>query len=384
MRATPSISPPRGAVALSRSGDAGIYGMATPGLRAARARRRSPPGERIPRSRDHVPGISAMQAAAAARRRTARPRFLRDLALRPPDALAGRSSAGSQRRPTGDFVVALYNPASERRRDQLPRAIEILREQRPPETPVVIARNLGRAGEAVAIANLATFDTDAVDMLTLVSSAAVDARSSRAAPAAPGLHAARLCGEACRYDARCTGQASHDGAFHRRRAGRARPDHGARPRLIARCPVVLYAGSLVPPEVVAAAPPDARVIDTAPLHLDEIIAEIAGAHAGGQEVARVHSGDPSLYGAIAEQMRRLRRARHPLRCDPGVPAFAAAAAALGPELTLPEVSQTVILTRTAVPRLAMPEGEELAAFGATGATLAIHLSIRNLAESCAS
>lgn len=150
--------------------------------------------------------------------------------------------------------------------------------------------------------------------------------------------------------------------------------------LIRRCPVVLYAGSLVPAEVVAEAPADARVVDTAPLTLDEIIGEMAQAHGCGLDVARVHSGDPSLYGAIAEQMRRLDDLGIPYDITPGVPAFAAAAAALGSELTLPEISQTVILTRTAVRSSAMPAGEDLATLGASGATLCLHLSIANLAH----
>jgi precorrin-4/cobalt-precorrin-4 C11-methyltransferase len=154
-------------------------------------------------------------------------------------------------------------------------------------------------------------------------------------------------------------------------------------RLIQECPVCLYAGSLVPAEIVAAAPPGARIVDTAPLTLDEIIAEMAAAHAAGLDVARVHSGDPSLYGAIAEQMRRLAALGIPYDVTPGVPsfaAFAAAAAALGCELTLPEIAQTVILTRTATRSSAMPPGEELDRLAATGATLAIHLSIANLAR----
>ncbi len=150
--------------------------------------------------------------------------------------------------------------------------------------------------------------------------------------------------------------------------------------LIARCPVVLYAGSLVPREVVACAPADARVIDTAPLTLDEIMAEIETAQGAGQDVARVHSGDPSLYGAIGEQIRRLEALGIDYTITPGVPAFAAAAAALGRELTLPEVSQTVILTRTSMKSSPMPEGEELAKLGASGATLAVHLSVRNLRQ----
>ena len=151
-------------------------------------------------------------------------------------------------------------------------------------------------------------------------------------------------------------------------------------RLVQTCPVCLYAGSLVPAEIVKAAPEGARIVDTAPLHLEEIIAEIAVADAAGQDVARLHSGDPSLYGAIAEQMRRLDALGIAYDVTPGVPAFAAAAAALRTELTLPRESQTVILTRTAVRASAMPEGESLAALGASRATLAIHLSVNNLAR----
>jgi precorrin-4/cobalt-precorrin-4 C11-methyltransferase len=150
--------------------------------------------------------------------------------------------------------------------------------------------------------------------------------------------------------------------------------------LIRACPVVLYAGSLVPAAVVAEAPRGARVIDTAPMTLDQIIAEMETAHSAGQDVARVHSGDPSLYGAIAEQMRRLDALAIPYDVTPGVPAFAAAAAALRRELTLPEVCQTVVLTRTAVRSSSMPEGEDLATLGKSGALLAIHLSVNNLAS----
>ena len=143
--------------------------------------------------------------------------------------------------------------------------------------------------------------------------------------------------------------------------------------LIARCPVCLYAGSLVPAAVVAHAPADALVVDTATLTLDEIVALMATADAEGKDVARVHSGDPSLYGAIAEQIRRLRDLGICFAITPGVPAFAAAAAALQTELTIPEVAQTVILTRTAMKSSPMPPGEELESLARTRATLAIHL-----------
>ena len=149
-------------------------------------------------------------------------------------------------------------------------------------------------------------------------------------------------------------------------------------RLIERCPVCLYAGSLVPAEIVASAPPGARILDTAPMHLDAIIAEIEAAHARGHDVARVHSGDPSIYGAVAEQMRRLDALAIPYEVVPGVPAFAGAAARLATELTLPEISQTIILTRTSGKASPMPPRESLEILGQSGATLAIHLSIRNL------
>lgn len=150
--------------------------------------------------------------------------------------------------------------------------------------------------------------------------------------------------------------------------------------LIRRAPVVLYAGSLVPRDVVAEAPAGARVVDTSGLTLDEIVAEMAAAHARGLDVARVHSGDPCVFGAIAEQMRRLDRLAIPYDVTPGVPSFAAAAAALKRELTLPGVSQTVILTRTGGRASGMPEGEDLETLSASGATLVLHLSINNLAR----
>lgn len=151
-------------------------------------------------------------------------------------------------------------------------------------------------------------------------------------------------------------------------------------RLIEQCPVCLYAGSLVPTEIVAAAPATAQVIDTAALDLDQIIDLITAAHAKGQDVARVHSGDPSIYGAIAEQMRRLDALGIAYDVVPGVPAFAAAAAVIQRELTLPDISQTIILTRTAVRSSSMPEGQDLATLGQARATMAIHLSINNLAK----
>ncbi|MBI5111743.1 MAG: precorrin-4 C(11)-methyltransferase [Rhodovulum sp.] len=148
--------------------------------------------------------------------------------------------------------------------------------------------------------------------------------------------------------------------------------------LLARCPVCLYAGSLVPAALLDHCPPGARIVDTAPLSLDEIAAEFSRATAAGHDVARLHSGDLSIWSALGEQLRRLDRLGIPYTITPGVPSFAAAAAALGRELTLPEVAQSVVLTRTSGRASAMPEGESLAAFAATRATLAIHLSIHVL------
>ena len=148
--------------------------------------------------------------------------------------------------------------------------------------------------------------------------------------------------------------------------------------LIAACPVCLYAGSLVPEALLAHCPLGARIVNTAALSLDEIMAEIVTAHAAGQDVARLHSGDLSVWSAMGEQLRRLRALDIPYDVTPGVPAFAAAAAALGAELTLPGIAQSVVLTRTSGRATAMPDTENLGAFAATGATLAIHLSVHVL------
>lgn len=145
--------------------------------------------------------------------------------------------------------------------------------------------------------------------------------------------------------------------------------------LIASCPVCLYAGSLIPDELLGHCPKNAKIINTAPLNLDEIIDEIMTAHNAGHDIARLHSGDLSIWSAMGEQLRRLRHLKIPFEITPGVPAFAASAAALQTELTLPGIAQSLVLTRTSGRATAMPEKETLAAFAATGTTLAIHLSI---------
>lgn len=154
-------------------------------------------------------------------------------------------------------------------------------------------------------------------------------------------------------------------------------------RLLGSCPVCLYAGSLVPTELLQACPPGARLVDTAALTLDQIVAELVGAHQAGLDVARLCSGDPSVYSAISEQIRRLEAAGVPYDVTPGVPSFAAAAAVLRHELTVPEVGQTVVLTRTRRRSTAMPDGERLATLGdlsSTGATLVLHLAVQQVEQ----
>ncbi|GAA2605201.1 precorrin-4 C(11)-methyltransferase [Streptomyces axinellae] len=151
-------------------------------------------------------------------------------------------------------------------------------------------------------------------------------------------------------------------------------------RTLAACQVCLYAGSLVPSELLADCPPGARLVDTARLDLDAITAELVRAHGEGHDVARLHSGDPSVFSAVAEQMRRLDAAGVPYEMVPGVPAFAAAAAALKRELTVPTVGQTVVLTRIARQATPMPPGEDLATLGRSGALLVLHLAARYAEE----
>jgi len=150
--------------------------------------------------------------------------------------------------------------------------------------------------------------------------------------------------------------------------------------LLARCPVCLYPGSLTPTDLLAHCPEGVRAVDTATLTLDEIIAELVDASERGHDVARLCSGDPAVYSAVAEQMRRLDAAGVPYDVTPGVPAFAAAAATLRRELTVPTVGQSLVITRTQARSTSMPEGENLATFAASGATLALHLAIGRIEQ----
>ncbi|MDT5082188.1 MAG: precorrin-4/cobalt-precorrin-4 C11-methyltransferase [Mycobacterium sp.] len=145
-------------------------------------------------------------------------------------------------------------------------------------------------------------------------------------------------------------------------------------RLLSRCPVCLYAGSIMPDDLLALCPADAKVIDTGPLALEQIVTELVDAHQAGLDVARLHSGDPSIYSALAEQCRRLDTLGVDYQIVPGVPAFAAAAAVLGRELTVPGVAQTVTLTRVATLSTAMPKGEDLRTLSASGGTMVLHLA----------
>jgi precorrin-4/cobalt-precorrin-4 C11-methyltransferase len=147
--------------------------------------------------------------------------------------------------------------------------------------------------------------------------------------------------------------------------------------LLSRCAVCLYPGSLTPPDLLAHCPPEAKLVDTARLSLDEIVAELVGADG---DVARLCSGDPSIYSAVAEQLRRLDEAGVAYEIVPGVPAFAAAAATLGRELTVPTVGQSLVITRVRARSSAMPPGETLATFGASRATLALHLAVNRIEE----
>lgn len=365
-------------VALIASGDAGIYAMASP-LFELLEREAKPAWQRIEIT--VTPGISALQAAAA---RIGAPLghdfctiSLSDL-LTPWPVIEARVEAAAQ----GDFVIAFYNPVSKKRTTQLPQAREILLRHRPPTTPVVLARNLGRDAETITVTTLSDLDPATVDMLTVVLVGSSQTRQITLPNQTPRVYTPRGYANKNRPAVTDAERETPSPQVHFIGAGPGAADLiTLRGRdLIAACSVCLYAGSLVPSEVVACAPANAKVIDTAPMTLDEIIGEMETAIAQGKSVARVHSGDPSLYGAIGEQMRRLDDLGIAYDITPGVPAYAAAAATLKTELTLPGISQTVVLTRTAMKASAMPNQEDLATLGASGATLAIHLSVRNLKE----
>ena len=176
------------------------------------------------------------------------------------------------------------------------------------------------------------------------------------------------------------GGAADEGPLHRRRSRGGRPADSPCGSSDRASPVCVYAGSYLDAEVLSHCPPDATLIDSSGLSLDEIVEHLIVAHQAGQDVARLCSGDPSLYSAVAEQARRLDQVGVPWDITPGVPAYAAAAAILGRELTVPELTQTVILTRTQAASTAMPEAESLERLAATRATIVLHLAIRRTRE----
>ena len=311
----------------------------------------------------------------------------------------------------GDFVVAFYNPVSRRRRTQLARARDILLGCRDADTPVILAHNLGRE-ESLAFCTLGELDVSMVDMMTTVivgssasrrvklglgdavytprgymvdsgksitkesdtgKSGTKDSNTKNPTPGIP-IPGTNPIPEASRRRRR------HDCSFHRRGSRRPRSHHHSWPASYRAMPTLPLCRLSCPEDAIAAAPKDAVVIDTAPLTLDDIIDEMEKAHRKGHDVARVHSGDPSLYGAIAEQIRRLAALGIDYTIVPGVSAYAAAAAQLGMELTVPGVAQTLILTRTAMKSSPMPKGEELGNLAKSQATLVIHLSVRNLRQ----
>ena len=362
-------------VALVSSGDAGVYGMASLLFELLDGEAADPGWRGIALAVE--PGVSALLGRRRSRGRAHRPRFLRGLALRPADALArhraqapgrrrGRLRRGALQPGVGATARAADAGAGDPRRP-------------PPARLPGARRPQPRAGRRADHRHHARPHRYGRGRY-----AHHRRRRQQPDPAlrprGPGvaLHPTGLC-------AGPRGRAARDGervTVHFIGAGPGAADlitvRGL--ALLRRCPVVLYAGSLVPPTILAEAPAGARIVDTAPLDLDAIMAEIEQAFAEGHEIARLHSGDPSLYGAIAEQMRRLDRLGIAYDVTPGVPAYAAAAAALRQELTLPGVAQTVILTRTAVRASSMPDDETLETLAAAGGTLAIHLSINNLAR----
>ena len=362
-------------VALVSSGDAGVYGMASllfelldgEAVQPELARHRACRGARYQRT----------SGRRRPRRRTHRPRLLRHLAFRPADALAG-NRAEAPGRCRGRLRGGALQPRVKAAPQPARRGAEY------PRHPPAARLPRGRRPQSRAGGRARRRHHPRRFRCKGCRHAHRHRRRQQPDPAAGvgragvALHAARLCarhrGEALRDEERVT--------VHFIGAGPGAPDlitvRGL--TLLRRCPVVLYAGSLVPPMILAEAPEGARIVDTAPLDLDAIMAEMEQAAVEGHEVARLHSGDPSLYGAIAEQMRRLDRLGIPYDVTPGVPAYAAAAAALKQELTLPGIAQTVILTRTAVRASSMPEDEKLEHLAAAGGTLAIHLSINNLAK----
>lgn len=296
--------------------------------------------------------------------------------------------------------IAGFGFRSEATLESLAQALDQLIDQYDAVDKLAAARSMlplvEELGQLRHIEVIAVADAELPTVTTLThSTQSLQARGTGSVAEAVAILAAGPGGNAARATANISGSAGHrrPGVVRSTRRNHRMTVHfiGAGPGapdlltlrgrdLIAACPVCLYAGSLVPEQILEHCPAGARVINTAPLSLDDIMQEFSRAHAEGQDVARLHSGDLSVWSAMGEQLRRLRELDIPYSITPGVPSFAAAAATLGQELTLPGVAQSVVLTRTPGRASAMPSDETLANFARTGATLAIHLSIHNLSQ----
>ena len=330
-------------------GDAGVFGMASAVFEAAADH----PDVPI----EVLPGVSAVQAVAAKAGAPIGADFavvsLSDR-LKPWPVIEKRLHAIAE----ADLVLAVYNPASRSRTTQVADLQKLFLEHRSPDTVVVVGRDVGRAEESLTVTTLAELEADTIDMKCLL----IVGASSTTVTAAGQVWTPALRGVGVTVHFVGAGPGAADLITLRAAS------------LLAAADVVLYPGTYLDAEVLSHCA-GARQVDTQKLDLDQITAVMVTAAAEGQEVVRLTSGDPSLYSALAEQTARLDAAGVPWDVCPGVPAYAAAAAAVGRELTVPLVAQSVVLTRTQARSTAMPATESLAAFAATRATLVLHLAI---------
>jgi precorrin-4 C11-methyltransferase len=369
-------------VALVSSGDAGIYGMA--GLAFEELEHQGWPSEQMP-AVEVIPGVTAAQSVASLLGAPLANDFavlsLSDL-LKPREVVEERLTAIA----AADVAIALYNPQSQQRRELFQRACQILLQHRPATTPVAVVRAAYRDGQAIHLDELGHLAELPVDMETLVLVG--NSQTRRAADSlvtARGYDQARAPELTARPSANAPSQEIDDVASSASilfvGAGPGDPElltlRGA--QALAAADVVVYAGSLVPRGVLGHVRPGTRIHNSATLTLEETHRLLTDAYRAGQRVVRLHSGDPSLYGAITEQMALLDAEHIPYQIVPGVSAFQAVAARLGMEYTQPSVVQTIILTR-AGGRTGLPPNESLAELARHGVTLCIFLSARHIAE----
>jgi precorrin-4 C11-methyltransferase len=368
-------------VALISSGDAGIYGMA--GLALEELERQGWPSDQMP-AVEVIPGVTAAQAVASLLGAPLANDFavlsLSDL-LKPREVVEQRLTAIA----AADVAIALYNPQSQQRRELFQRACQILLRHRPSTTPVAVVRAAYREGQAIHLDELGRLAELPVDMETLVLVGnSQTRRTANSLVTARGYDPTRAPELTARPSAEATSQevdAASSASVLFVGAGPGDPElltlRGA--RALAEADVVVYAGSLVPRGVLAHVKPGARIHNSATLTLEETHRLLTDAYRAGRRVVRLHSGDPSLYGAITEQMALLDEEHIPYQIVPGVSAFQAVAARLGMEYTQPGVVQTIILTR-AGGRTGLPANESLAELARHGVTLCIFLSARHVAE----